>query len=820
MDVEIQRTGDNESTGKRRATTTEEWATNKKRVLDSMTGSPISSTNDEKKEESQYGKFLSEPEDEEKVEAFRKAAIFRRMKYYQREFNRALERIGRLEESLKRSNLERIQAETCWTSTVETIRQLVPLESMVEEAGQSVKTIFPSRIFTAEDYENVEKMSQDKIQDTEKAIHALVKLAGKVDRPDYDTLFSECQELQKSNAFLTAEADATFARMNEIREERDKYAEELRDALSRVDRLQSRKLDPFPCKDPVIETSSKGNGELTKESGSATPVGSVSRQETEDVAMLDANQLVSSIDEEQLRYRDERIAELERDQVKLRSRNTELEIALETLPEHVIAKSKSYQLLLCYAARQSYDLKTFDSAIENYTKSKKQMYESRVVWQQQMEFHLGKEAEEAKSLLQKREDDLNRIRQIRDQLEAQLKEATAKLESKWSAVEKYKALVDTQGAQITQLNSEVQRLRTRLASNAGDEDLHAFLWKDPEINTTYVDDIRRRLSETHKELESLRATVRDRDQMTIDAASLRVRLKELEKENSRLKSSSNGELDTKLKTQDDELRTLRLQVTQNAQEMEALMSEMDNLSNSLESTRHELHNQVITLEKWEEEKDKLVASRARSENKYYKMMTEHEAKDAERKVASRNFEKQVKLVEHLKETEKGLRKDLDDYQNEILQLKDDNEQLRKQIRAVEHEKDVLAAKLADAELQTEALRKHITKMEEEVVEIRLSTDKLKDELRKAKKEAEKLKRTQASVVSQKPSEDTREEEGRAQALLKCSTCNLRFRNTIIAKCLHTFCKECVDQQITQRSRKCPFCAKSFGLSEVHTLYLQ
>ena len=44
--------------------------------------------------------------------------------------------------------------------------------------------------------------------------------------------------------------------------------------------------------------------------------------------MLDANQLVSSIDEEQLRYRDERIAELERDQVKLRSRNTELEIAV------------------------------------------------------------------------------------------------------------------------------------------------------------------------------------------------------------------------------------------------------------------------------------------------------------------------------------------------------------------------------------------------------------------------------------------------------------------------------------------------------------
>ena len=68
---------------------------------------------------------------------------------------------------------------------------------------ESVKSIYPSRIFTAEDYENVEKMSQDKIQDTEKAIHALVKLAGKVDRPDYDTLFSECQELQKSVCVYT-----------------------------------------------------------------------------------------------------------------------------------------------------------------------------------------------------------------------------------------------------------------------------------------------------------------------------------------------------------------------------------------------------------------------------------------------------------------------------------------------------------------------------------------------------------------------------------------------------------------------------------------
>ena len=43
-------------------------------------------------------------------------------------------------------------------------------------------------------------------------------------------------------------------------------------------------------------------------------------------------------------------------------------------------------------------------------------------------------------------------------------------------------------------------------------------------------------SETQRELESLRATIRDQDQMIIDAASLRVRLEDSEKELSILRA--------------------------------------------------------------------------------------------------------------------------------------------------------------------------------------------------------------------------------------------------------------------------------------------
>lgn len=72
-------------------------------------------------------------------------------------------------------------------------------------------------------------------------------------------------------------------------------------------------------------------------------------------------------------------------------------------------------------------------------------------------------------------------------------------------------------------------------------------------------------SETQRELESLRATIRDQDQMIIDAASLRVRLEDSEKELSILRAASNGELEARVKAQDDELRTLRLQVSQNTE---------------------------------------------------------------------------------------------------------------------------------------------------------------------------------------------------------------------------------------------------------------
>lgn len=55
-------------------------------------------------------------------------------------------------------------------------------------------------------------------------------------------------------------------------------------------------------------------------------------------------------------------------------------------------------------------------------------------------------------------------------------------------------------------------------------------------------------------------------------------------------------------------------------------------------------------------------------------------------------------------------------------------------------------------------------------------------------------------------------------MLKCSTCVQRFKSVVINRCGHLFCKECIDDRIANRQRKCPSCAIQFGRDDVSTVY--
>ena len=57
-----------------------------------------------------------------------------------------------------------------------------------------------------------------------------------------------------------------------------------------------------------------------------------------------------------------------------------------------------------------------------------------------------------------------------------------------------------------------------------------------------------------------------------------------------------------------------------------------------------------------------------------------------------------------------------------------------------------------------------------------------------------------------------------RALMECSVCRSNHKDTVITKCFHLFCSECIEKRIKLRDRKCPTCMQGFSEGDVHAVY--
>lgn len=55
--------------------------------------------------------------------------------------------------------------------------------------------------------------------------------------------------------------------------------------------------------------------------------------------------------------------------------------------------------------------------------------------------------------------------------------------------------------------------------------------------------------------------------------------------------------------------------------------------------------------------------------------------------------------------------------------------------------------------------------------------------------------------------------------LACPVCQCREKDCIIMRCRHMFCKHCVDENVANRSRKCPSCGLKFSEKDVEDVWL-
>lgn len=152
----------------------------------------------------------------------------------------------------------------------------------------------------------------------------------------------------------------------------------------------------------------------------------------------------------------------------------------------------------------------------------------------------------------------------------------------------------------------------------------------------------------------------------------------------------------------------------------------------------------------------------------------------------------------------------------------------------------LETDLADKSKHIEDLKKKITELNCAVSELERDKRSLKGDLEepifidlKKKYESltsqynilrenhELLERKYQVVKNRGPSgpSEVEEELQMYKKLMRCNSCDAREKNSVLAKCMHVFCRKCLEDRIETRQRKCPNCGEAFAASDIRTIYL-
>ncbi|KAH8828557.1 hypothetical protein DL96DRAFT_1188116 [Flagelloscypha sp. PMI_526] len=101
----------------------------------------------------------------------------------------------------------------------------------------------------------------------------------------------------------------------------------------------------------------------------------------------------------------------------------------------------------------------------------------------------------------------------------------------------------------------------------------------------------------------------------------------------------------------------------------------------------------------------------------------------------------------------------------------------------------------------------------------LETERKK--LDKAKKlfEHEKASKTTLKGADRDRHVEALEEEVKGlKEFAKCTVCKKHYRTHILTTCMHTFCKQCVDDRISARERRCMTCPTKFSAADVKQIW--
>lgn len=289
--------------------------------------------------------------------------------------------------------------------------------------------------------------------------------------------------------------------------------------------------------------------------------------------------------------------------------------------------------------------------------------------------------------------------------------------------------------------------------------------------------------------------------------------------------ADSNETPTQLKLQELQMKLIRLErlnrelqkkIEAQKKEGEALISEIETISKEFETVQSLNIRLAQQLTEKEDTNLQLVSERVKANHTQQTLSKERELlnnKIAELRAQNQHttelLEAQTRKIAILEEQIKKLTEELkvagsltDQHRATALSLTLACNELRNKVQHVERLNNQLK----------EVLKQQNVSLGKE----RSRSDRLSEENLTLKRQLEHYTKIESNTSLD---QSVQRELNYYKQLVRCSQCNEREKDVVIARCFHTFCKQCVQENLRVRNRKCPRCGKAFGESDVHALFM-
>ncbi|KAK1218814.1 E3 ubiquitin-protein ligase bre1 [Marasmius sp. AFHP31] len=663
------------STTRKRSHSLESEATSlKKHIIADENGEPYPNVNGVTAQQDDL-----EVSGQDKLELFRKEAIYRRMKHYSRECQYSQARIAELEERKVTCEAGLAAMSACWQQLVDTLRSLVGSDEESPTIDE-IRDLYNISTYVSDESMPELRSSLERTQQaTTQVVSKLLSKSGGAASGDQRD--AECRKAQAESAALRSQMDMLRTSLQDSQELSARYKEALLSAENRLERMKSKTVQSVQPKSQASTEEQEVVTEIEqRKPSSPAPNGDHSHSEHA--------HLEEGYWQEIAEGREKHILELQREVHDLKGKVHMVEVQSQAPSLSQIMNSAYYKMAVTRLSQTNHTLSERDAEIAKLKEELQQATQSNKSAEEALKRETNQEINDLKNILAQRDTNLARIRENRDQQGAELHERKVKESARVSSCEENKALAASRAERITVLNSQLRRCRLQLAAQSNSEDIVSLLLNDPNDDVTVVDKLRTRLSAADNRLAALEQACSKLDEEHPDITrhiqaesdalqKLSDVSKELEKyrrvygELTSLQPDV-GQLASQLQQKDDELQRLRLldqqreqasisllvplqrMLTLCTQTETSLYTEIEKLSAAWESLDNQVKSKVFDLTSMEEKLSKALTEKAKAENKYYAAMRDKEAIDLERKNLTRNLEKHAKLVDALKDSESKL----------------------------------------------------------------------------------------------------------------------------------------------------------------------